>query len=111
VVTSTTIDKANTAHYIEVDNSTIQGKAMAAANIQALLSKPGITPEEAIEAGIFPLSRNGLYRALQKGDIESFRVGKKFVIPTAPLRRKFGLEDAAQTASCRDGAGDERRSG
>jgi hypothetical protein len=57
-----------------------------------LLNKPGITPEEAIEAGLFPLSRNGLYRAIQKGDIEAFRVGRKFIIPTAPLRRKFRID-------------------
>ncbi len=64
------------------------------ADLEVLLRKPGITPEEAIEAGLFPLSRNGLYRALAKGDIELFRIGKKLIIPTAPLRKKFGINSA-----------------
>ena len=36
------------------------------ADLEVLLRKPGITPEEASEAGLFPLSRNGLYRALAR---------------------------------------------
>ena len=63
-------------------------------DIRTLLEKPGVTPEEAHAAGLFPLSRIGLYAAIRRGDIQSFRLGRKIVIPTAPLRKKFGLEDA-----------------
>jgi hypothetical protein len=39
---------------------------------EALKKTPGISPEQ-------------LYRI-------AFKIGKKFVIPTAPLRRKLGIE-------------------
>jgi hypothetical protein len=56
-----------------------------------LFSRPGVSPDELLAARILPISRNALYEALARGDIESFRIGKKIVIPTAPLRRKLGL--------------------
>jgi hypothetical protein len=62
--------------------------------IARVLSRPSISPEELVDLHILPVSRNSLYVALGKGDIESFRVGRKFVIPTAPLRRKLGMEAA-----------------
>lgn len=64
---------------------------MTNAEIAALLEKPGITPRELHRANVLPLSLNGVYDAINRGDIESFRVGKKCVIPTAPLRRKLGM--------------------
>jgi len=60
----------------------------------ALLKRPGISPDELLKAGILPIARNALYEALSRGEIESFRVGKKIVIPTAPLKRKLGIEAA-----------------
>jgi hypothetical protein len=60
--------------------------------VREMLSKPVITPEELHGLGIFPIGRNGLYEALKRGDIQSFRVGKKIGIPTSPLRRQLGLD-------------------
>lgn len=62
--------------------------------IKRLLSRPGISPDELLASKLIPISRNGLYEALSRGDIESFRIGKKIIIPTAPLRRKFGIDAA-----------------
>ena len=58
---------------------------------ELLNSKPGITPEELIKTRALPVSRNALYAALRDGDIPSFRVGRKIVIPTAALKAKFQL--------------------
>jgi hypothetical protein len=62
--------------------------------IKRLLSRPGISPDELLSSKLIPISRNGLYEALSRGDIESFRIGKKIIIPTAPLRRKLGIDAA-----------------
>lgn len=68
--------------------------AEAAAAIELALSRPAISPEDVYKLRLMPLSRNGVYDACRRGDIECFRVGKRIVIPTAPLRRKLGLEQA-----------------
>jgi hypothetical protein len=59
--------------------------------VEALRSTPTMTPNELLKAGVLPGTRNGLYDALQRGEIESFRLGKKIIIPTAPLLRKLGV--------------------
>lgn len=58
------------------------------------LTAPTISPEELHKLKLLPVSRNGIYDACNRGEIECFRIGKKIVIPTAPLRRKLGLEAA-----------------
>lgn len=71
----------------------------AKANMDCLLTKPTISPDELYDSGVIPIGRNGIYDACnsflnspQSGTgIECFRVNKKIVIPTAPLRRKLGL--------------------
>ena len=71
--------------------------------IQRVLSRPGISPHDLYALGVIPVSRNSIYEACRRfldgagespaaGVIECFRVGKKIIIPTAPLRRKLGLE-------------------
>jgi len=59
--------------------------------VQETLRKPGISPDELHALNILPIGRNALYEALRRGEIENFRLGKKIVIPTAPLRRRLGL--------------------
>lgn len=66
------------------------GSAIAA----KLLAKPGITPEELFKSDLIPVSLNGIYEACRRGEIENFRVGRKIVIPTAPLKKKFQIEAA-----------------
>lgn len=60
----------------------------------AVLQLPSISPDQLFEAKVMPLSRNLIYAACNTGEIECFRVGRKIVIPTAPLRRKLGIEAA-----------------
>ena len=66
-------------------------KVAAQTGIDALRNRPGISPDQLLEAQVMPLTRNGLYDALQRGEIESFRLGKRIIIPTAPLLRKLGV--------------------
>lgn len=63
-------------------------------SLAAILSQPSISPEELHASGLIPVGRNGIYEACNKGEIECFRMGKKIIIPTAPLRRKLGMEAA-----------------
>jgi hypothetical protein len=71
-------------------------------DLASLFAKPTISPEELYLSGAIPVGRNLLYDALhsflnspQSGTgIECFRVNRRIVIPTAPLRRKLGIEAA-----------------
>jgi hypothetical protein len=58
----------------------------------ALMARPSITPDELFKARVMPLSRNLIYAACNTGEIECIRIGRKIIIPTAPLRRKLGME-------------------
>jgi hypothetical protein len=70
--------------------------------VDALLRKPTISPDELHNSGVIPIGRNSIYEACnsflrspQSGTgIECFRVNKKIIIPTAPLRKKLGIEAA-----------------
>jgi hypothetical protein len=62
---------------------------MVSAEIDALLSKPVIRPKDV--PAVLPIALMAVYRAIERGDIESIRVGKKIMVPTAPLRRKLGM--------------------
>ena len=42
----------------------------------------------------FNLSKNPAYDACKSGQIPSFRIGKKIVVPTAPLRKMLGIDAA-----------------
>lgn len=39
------------------------------------------------------LSRNASYEAAKRGDLPTIRVGRRVVVPTAPLLRMLGVED------------------
>lgn len=65
---------------------------MSTQEIAQLLSRPTITPEELWKSGILPLSRNGIYEAIKRGDLAVIEMGKKKAIITAPLRKKLGIE-------------------
>lgn len=75
-------------------------KAKVAANrheavpVEELLKRPTISAEQLYKANLIPVSRASIYDACVSGEIESFRIGRRIVIPTAPLRKKLGLEAA-----------------
>ncbi|MGY2935987.1 hypothetical protein ACVWZ6_005589 [Bradyrhizobium sp. GM6.1] len=68
---------------------------MTKTEIEALLAKPTITPDELLQSGIFPLTRSGIYEAIKRKDLDVIEFGKKKAILTAPIRRKLGMEGAA----------------
>ncbi len=57
-----------------------------------IFSLPFVTADELYESQLIPLSRNAIYAACNTGEIENHRIGRKIIIPTAPLRRKSGFE-------------------
>lgn len=54
-----------------------------------------ITVDEA--AAALGLGRTATYDAVRRGEIESVRLGRKILVPTAPLLRLLGLEDRPAT--------------
>jgi hypothetical protein len=60
---------------------------------ELLLRKPTVTAAELHETKVYPVSLNGIYAGCASGEIECYRIGKKLVIPTAPIRRKIGMAD------------------
>ena len=58
-----------------------------------LTEKAVVRPEELAATGAFG-SRNKVYDGCNTGEIDCFRNGKMIIIPTAPLRRKLGIEAA-----------------
>jgi hypothetical protein len=44
---------------------------MTAQEVKALLANPTISPDELYLARILPLSRNGIYEAIKRGEIEA----------------------------------------
>jgi len=64
---------------------------LATRDVEKLLQRPAISVTDC-GMKILGLSRNGSYDAAKRGDFETFNIGKKIMVPTAPLRRKLGME-------------------
>lgn len=61
---------------------------------KAIMSK--LTVPVPIAAKALNLSKNGGYEAVKRGDIPSLKLGpRRIEVPTAPLRRMLGVEEAA----------------
>ncbi|MCB1468485.1 MAG: DNA-binding protein [Rhizobiaceae bacterium] len=58
--------------------------------IEEALTRPTIS---VVDAGalFYGLSRNGSYEAAKRGDIPTVRIGKKIMVPVAPLAEGLGL--------------------
>jgi excisionase family DNA binding protein len=74
---------------------------MTVQEIMETLARPTCEVKEAQE--ILDLSKNSMYAAVRKGEIESIRVGGRIRIITAPLRRRLGLEGSASAPDRRAG--------
>ena len=59
---------------------------------KATLSKVTCSLDQA--AALLGLSRPSIVEAIGRGDIEARKFGRKWIIPTAPLRRMLRIEDA-----------------
>ena len=69
---------------------------MTCPEMNAALNRPSCTVGEF--ANLFGLSRNAAYEAIERGDIHSIRIGKRIVVPTAPLRKMLLVEEAGLTS-------------
>lgn len=57
---------------------------------------PTVSIEEA--ARLCGVSRSAAYRAVHRGELTAFRLGRKLRVPTLPLLRLLGIErDVAET--------------
>jgi hypothetical protein len=65
---------------------------MTQQEIRELLGQLTITPDELYQSGILKVSRNGIYAAIKRGEIEAIETGHKKAVITAPLRKKLGLD-------------------
>jgi hypothetical protein len=64
---------------------------MTKQEIEDLLSKPAITPDQLLQSKILPIGKNTIYAAISSGELASMKVGKKKLILTAPLRKQLGI--------------------
>ncbi len=71
---------------------------MTRSEIAELFARMTITPDELYQSGVFPLSRNGIYEAIRRREIDVIEFGKKKAILTAPLRRKLGMDQGSPKA-------------
>ena len=55
-----------------------------------LPEKEFYTPSEIAE--VLPISKLSVYKALQRGDIHSIKIGKKIIIPAESFNKVFGIE-------------------
>jgi hypothetical protein len=53
-----------------------------------------ITTSVEIAGAAYGLARNASYEAVRRGEIDSVKMGGKIVCPTAPIRKRLGLEAA-----------------
>jgi hypothetical protein len=58
--------------------------------VMEILARPAITAAQALK--VLPMSRNGLYEAMRRGEIKTVRLGKKILVLTGPLRRQLGID-------------------
>jgi len=61
------------------------------------LSRPSCSVTQFAE--MFGLSRNAAYEAVERGDVQAVRIGKRIVVPTAPLRKMLMLEESTANAT------------
>ncbi|HEV3147215.1 MAG TPA: hypothetical protein VGZ24_01065 [Chthoniobacterales bacterium] len=61
--------------------------------LRELLSHPTASIQD-VGRVCFGLSRNGSYSAAKKGDIPTLKIGGKYFVVTARLRKQLGLEAA-----------------
>jgi len=59
--------------------------------VRAALRRPTCSVDQV--AGLLGLSRPTVIEAIERGDITGQKLGRKWVIPTAPLRKLLKVED------------------
>lgn len=62
--------------------------------IPSAVETPTMTIEEA--AALLGISRSSAYAAARRGEIPALRIGNRWIVPTAALRRKLELDPEPQ---------------
>lgn len=57
--------------------------------IEALLTRPSVTAEEA--AHMYSVSTVSIYRRIAAGDLKAIKHGRRFSIPTGQIREELGI--------------------
>lgn len=60
--------------------------------VKAALSRPTCSLDQV--AALLSLSRQSVVDAIERGDIDARKFGRKWIIPTAPLRQMLRIDDA-----------------
>jgi hypothetical protein len=68
------------------------GKPGNTTDYREIMSRPTISPEQLHATGLLSISKNLIYDACNRGEIECVRFGRRIVIPTKPLMKKLGLD-------------------
>jgi excisionase family DNA binding protein len=74
----------------------------------ARLPDPRTEPTVSVEraGACLGISRASAYDAVRRGEIPAIRLGRRWVVPTAHLRRLLGLEPASDGATPKDDGDD-----
>lgn len=73
-----------------------EGKRSAVAGlVPDPADQPTMTVEEV--AVVFDLGRSSAYEAVGRGDIPAIRIGKRWIVPTAAVRRLLSLDREPET--------------
>jgi hypothetical protein len=64
---------------------------LTADEVDELLAKPWVLVPQA--GAIYGLNRSASYEAAHRGDIETFKIGRLFRAPTAPIRKKLRIAE------------------
>lgn len=74
--------------------TTLKAAAAQSRDAPALIPDPEAQPVMAIKEvqAVFPVSRSTLYEAIRQGDLPAIRVGSRWLIPTAAVRKLLLLD-------------------
>lgn len=62
----------------------------------AHLRRPSCSVNQVAE--VLGMSRQGVVNAIERGDIQAVRIGKRIVVPTAPIRKMLLIDDSLSAA-------------
>ena len=61
--------------------------------IEQIRTKPTV-PLWPVVGLVLDMSKGSVYEAAHSGDIDVIKIGSRYKVPTAPLRKKLGIEAA-----------------
>ena len=69
-------------------------EVVRASGVAALIPDPEAQPVMAIKEvlAVFPVSRSTLYESIRQGDLPAIRLGNRWLVPTAAVRKLLLLD-------------------